>query len=35
MPNELRQQIGDGTLARREEILGNSENIKGTHREGL
>jgi len=29
MANELRQEIGGGTLARRERILGNSETIKG------
>ena len=29
MANELRQEIGGGTLAGRERILGNSERIKG------
>ena len=28
MANELRQEIGGGTLAGRERILGNSEGIK-------
>ena len=30
MANELRQEIGGGTLAGRERILGNSEGIKGS-----
>ena len=30
MANELRQEIGGGTLAGRERILGNSERIKGS-----
>ena len=30
MTNELRQEIGGGTLAGRERILGNSEGIKGS-----
>ena len=29
MSNELRQEIGGGTLAERERILGSSERIKG------
>jgi hypothetical protein len=33
MANELRQEIGGGTLAARERILGNSERIKGETRE--
>ena len=30
MANELRQEIGGGTLAGRERILGNSDGIKGS-----
>ena len=29
MANELRQEIGGGTLAGRERMLGNSERLKG------
>lgn len=29
MANELRQEIGGGTLAGRERILGNGERLKG------
>ena len=33
MTNELRQEIGGGTLTGRERILGNSEPLKGEIRE--
>jgi uncharacterized protein YjbJ (UPF0337 family) len=33
LPSDLRQEIGDGTLAGRRRILGNSEKIKGDLRE--
>ena len=32
MANELRQEIGGGTLVGKERILGNSERIKGDTR---
>jgi len=35
MANELRQEIGGGTLAGRERILGNSESIKKRSRRTL